>query len=267
MTGQRFDLAAVPHIVAKRRILRFREALLGITTCYTLVFCHRGDLGLQKLTCFDFAHPFWTILFGVEPARGFSADYQRTVEHRSVRHLVFMTGFALLLAIVAAIAGLPSRAATPPALRTLSVFPEATIVPDAGYIGERGEAIALRSHAGSLVVLNLWATWCAPCVSELPALDRLAAALPKTGYAVLAVSEDKGGAAVARPFLEKLGIARLKADADPQGKLMRAFDVRGLPTTLLILPDGRVHARLEGPAEWDQTEVIEFIRLLGVAKE
>jgi len=101
---------------------------------------------------------------------------------------------------------------------------------------------------GHVVVLNFWATWCIPCVAELPALDRLAAAEP--GFSVLAVSADRAGAEAVSPFLAAHRIAHLVTLLDPHMAAGQAFGVAGFPTTLVIDASGRLRGRLEGPADW-----------------
>ena len=122
--------------------------------------------------------------------------------------------------------------------------------------GELSRTIA--DYRGSGVVMNFWATWCAPCVREMPSLDRLQAKVP--GIRVLALSEDRGGAPVIENFYRQYGIANLDVLADRGGKLMRKLRVRGLPTTLLIDADGNEVGRVVGPVEWDQAPVRALIR-------
>ena len=114
--------------------------------------------------------------------------------------------------------------------------------------GEKRRTIA--DYRGSGVVMNFWATWCAPCVREMPSLDRLQAEAP--GIRVLALSVDRGGAPVIETFYRKYGISNLDVLADRGAKLMRKLGVRGLPTTLLIDSEGNEVGRVVGPAEWDQ---------------
>ena len=130
-----------------------------------------------------------------------------------------------------------------------------------------GGEVTLADFAGKVVLVNFWATWCAPCVREMPSLERLHDRLAGEGLAVLAVSNDRGGAGVVAPFLARLDLQSLPVYLDPKGKLAQAFDLAGLPTTLLIGRDGRVLARLLGPAEWDSEEAVAFLRhYLGQAK-
>lgn len=123
-----------------------------------------------------------------------------------------------------------------------------------------GAAARLADFSGQVVLVNFWATWCAPCVKEMPALERLHLQLAKEGLAVLAVSQDRSGAAVVTPFLGRINLQQLPVYLDPQGTLGRAFGVQGLPTTYLVGRDGRVLAALVGPAAWDSPEALAFLR-------
>ena len=128
--------------------------------------------------------------------------------------------------------------------------------PQNGFTNADGQEITLAAFEGQVVLLNFWATWCAPCVREMPTLDRLG----PEGLAVIAVSQDRGGLAVVAPFVEQLGLKHLKIYLDPRGALSRAFGLGGLPTTLLIDAEGRLVGGLEGPAEWDSEEALALIR-------
>ena len=132
-------------------------------------------------------------------------------------------------------------------------------VPGLQFLKPDGQSITLNDYKGMTIVLNVWATWCAPCVKEIPSLDRLADRLDGKKSVVLVVSQDKGGAAIARPFLERLGVRNLSAFADPSGKLSRVLGIRGLPTTFIIGPNGMAVARVEGPIEWDSEQVVRYI--------
>ncbi len=124
--------------------------------------------------------------------------------------------------------------------------------PDA-FTDLAGNPVRLADFEGRVVLLNFWATWCAPCVREMPALDRLQAALGDRGLAVVAVSIDRG-AKVIPPFAKRLGLARLGLYHDPEGALFQAFGVTGLPATFLIGRQGQIVGAYPGPAEWDGPE-------------
>jgi len=110
-----------------------------------------------------------------------------------------------------------------------------------------GAPAPLAAYKGRIVVLNFWATWCVPCVAELPELDRLAAS---GDVAVLAVSADRTGATVVRPFAAAHAITHLTLLLDPGSESVHALGVASFPTTLIIGKDGRLHGTLEGPAAW-----------------
>jgi hypothetical protein len=93
----------------------------------------------------------------------------------------------------------------------------------------------------------------------MPSLERLAARLPPERFVVVAVSQDKGGAAIAKPFLGRIGVTRLPLYVDPNGRVSRELGVRGFPTTILIAQSGVVFAKLEGPAEWDSDEIVAYL--------
>ena len=125
-----------------------------------------------------------------------------------------------------------------------------------------GAAAALRDHLGGrLTVLNVWATWCAPCRHEMPTLEALAADPPE-GVAVIALSTGRDPDAAIRRFRAEAGITALIDLRDPSGDLGRAAGVRGLPTTLILGPDGAELARLTGIADWSAPEAREVLEAL-----
>lgn len=127
---------------------------------------------------------------------------------------------------------------------------------------DESEQLGLDDFKGQIVVLNLWATWCAPCVHELPSLDRLQGKLGGSGLTVLALSMDREGAKTTQPFLEKLGIQNLELYSDPKAVTMRALKSASLPITLILDKKGRIVARYDGPAEWDGSDAVAFLRAL-----
>jgi thiol-disulfide isomerase/thioredoxin len=118
-------------------------------------------------------------------------------------------------------------------------------MPDVAFERPDGSPAQLPDFKGTPLLLNLWATWCAPCVAELPTLDR-AAATP--GIAVLAVSQDTQPDKVA-PFLAERGLKRLAPYRDPKLGLSLAF-AANLPTTIFFGADGRERWRFTGGMDW-----------------
>lgn len=134
------------------------------------------------------------------------------------------------------------------------------------FTGAEETETTLAAYAGTGLVVNFWATWCAPCITEMPSLAALKNTRPQ-GVDVLAVSEDRGGAAVAGPFLKTNGWENLGVAVDRKGSLLRAFGISGLPTTVLIDANGREAARLTGIAHWDSPEVAKILAACIAPKE
>lgn len=133
---------------------------------------------------------------------------------------------------------------------------------EAAFQNEAGAEHRLAGFAGKGLVVNLWATWCGPCVVEMPSLDHLAALVREEGIEVLALSQDRGGAEAVRAFYARAGVQHLGVWLDPRGAAARSWGARGLPTTLVIDRAGREAARLEGAAEWTTPALVERIRAL-----
>lgn len=147
--------------------------------------------------------------------------------------------------------------APPPALAVLKLEKTPKAAPKVTLTDAAGGRHALDAFKGRYVLLNLWATWCAPCVAELPALARLQAHAP--GLRVLAVNMDRAGVD-AGAFLKSHQAGTLRAWRDADMAMMRSFTAYGLPMTVLIDPEGKVIARAEGPAEWATPEAVKYFK-------
>ena len=127
-------------------------------------------------------------------------------------------------------------------------------LPDLSFQDGDGKKLTLTDFAGKTVLLNLWATWCAPCRDEMPALDALQAELGGADFTVAAVSVDTQAPEKARDFLTELKIEKLAFYADPTAKLFQDLKLAGravgLPTTILIDKEGCEIGYLPGPANW-----------------
>jgi thiol-disulfide isomerase/thioredoxin len=134
--------------------------------------------------------------------------------------------------------------------------------PDASFVAEDRTEHKLSDFRGRGMVVNLWATWCVPCVAEMPALAKLAASVAPFDIAVLPLSSDRGGIEVVQSFYRQHGITGLPALLDPRGQLARAWGARGIPTTFIIDKQGKVVARLEGAADWSAPQVVDLVRKL-----
>jgi len=139
-------------------------------------------------------------------------------------------------------------------------------VPELTFQDAAGHQRALKDWRGRYVLLNLWATWCAPCRQEMPALDALQAKLGGPDFEVVAVNIDTRDPEKPKAWIKEVGISRLAYYADPDAKVFqdlkaagRAF---GMPTTLLIDPQGCEIASLAGPAEWASNDALKLIEAL-----
>jgi thiol-disulfide isomerase/thioredoxin len=149
------------------------------------------------------------------------------------------------------------RAATPVAVAPLR-FTDFAGHP-ASLADFAGHPASLADFAGRVVLVNLWATWCTPCVQEMPSLDRLQASVGGADFQVVALSVDRGGVAVVAPFLERLGLRALTPYLDTEGMALKALAAPGLPTTILIDRQGREVGRMLGRTEWDSPEIRQII--------
>jgi thiol-disulfide isomerase/thioredoxin len=120
----------------------------------------------------------------------------------------------------------------------------------------------LDEFLGHGMVINLWATWCAPCVAEMPALATLSQALAPQDIAVLPLSSDRNGVKAVRAFFDAHGITGLPILLDPRGAAADAWGARGIPTTVLIDRKGMECARLEGAADWAAPAAAALVRQL-----
>jgi thiol-disulfide isomerase/thioredoxin len=147
----------------------------------------------------------------------------------------------------------PVPVAGPPPAVLGTWQPSATAGPalDVDFVDAAGAPVSLAAWRGRVVLVNLWATWCAPCIEEMPALDRVQAKLGGPDFAVVAIAVDRQGERVVRPFFEKLGLAHLVLHLDPANASLRALEARGLPVSVLLDREGRERGRVLGAAAWD----------------
>ncbi len=132
---------------------------------------------------------------------------------------------------------------------------EAIRLPESiSFFGREGR-VSLSAYKGRYVLLNIWATWCPPCVMELPSLDRLAQRSDPSRLKIFAVSIDENKTpADVFSFVEDNRLGGVARYIDRDGGLVDRLPLRGMPTTFLIGPDGRVLYRFEGDADWSGIE-------------
>lgn len=172
--------------------------------------------------------------------------------------------------IVAMAAGLssaawPAAAQEPDGLGKWRPVDPPTPAPEIAFEDGEGAKRTLADYRGQVVVLNFWATWCAPCIREMPSLARAQALLRGERVLVLPLSLDRNGRAKVDKFYEEARLEGLGRWIDPTAAAGRAFKLRGLPTTVVLDAAGREAARLEGEAAWDAPAMLA--RLTALARQ
>lgn len=174
-----------------------------------------------------------------------------------------LAGVVLAFVLFDRMAPPPPPPAPSPQARSLGQWQPATARGEPvalDFVDGAGAARSLAEWRGRVVLVNLWATWCAPCVEEMPALDRIAARLGGPDFDVVAISVDRQGAAVVTPFLGKLGLSRLAPYLDPSNAAVRVLGAPGLPVSVVLDRDGRELGRVLGAAEWDSPAFEALLR-------
>ena len=137
--------------------------------------------------------------------------------------------------------------------------PAPVALPDVVFRDAQGRETDLAAFRGKLVLLNLWATWCAPCREEMPELDELQAEMGGERFEVVALSVDSSGPEAVAAFLDKVGVTSLALYHDPSAKANFTLGAFGLPTTILISPEGDELGRMAGPAPWASADAVALI--------
>ncbi len=136
-------------------------------------------------------------------------------------------------------------------MRKLVVHSEPVELPDQTFTDPDGSEYSLADYAGQVVLVNFWATWCAPCREEMPDLDALQQTFGGDAFEVVTIATGRNSLAGIRAFFQEEEIEALPILLDPQGQLARRAGVLGLPVTVIMGPDGMELARLQGGAHWN----------------
>lgn len=144
-------------------------------------------------------------------------------------------------------------------MKNVTVASNPETISDFSFIDAQGKTHQISDFKGKVILLNFWATWCAPCREEMPSIDQLQAILGSDSFEVVAISHDLQGIERVTKFLNALKIQNLVAYNDKSLKSGRMNGVLGLPATLILDPENKEVARMVGPAEWDSKEAIDFL--------
>jgi thiol-disulfide isomerase/thioredoxin len=145
------------------------------------------------------------------------------------------------------------------ALAAFLVRPERKPVADLAFQDGAGKTVKLSDWKGRVVLINLWATWCAPCRKEMPELAAVQGKLGSQDFEVVAISIDRKGVEASAAFLKDTGADSLKLYVEPSSRILNDLQALGLPATVLVDRQGREIGRLLGPAEWDSPEAVKLI--------
>ncbi|WP_323784833.1 TlpA disulfide reductase family protein [Thalassovita sp.] len=135
-------------------------------------------------------------------------------------------------------------------------------LPDVGFMSETGAEARLQDYQGKYVLVNFWATWCAPCRAEMPMLDALQASYGGDRFEVVTIATGHNPPPAMKKFFADAGVENLPLHRDPKQMLARGMAVMGLPVSVLLDPEGREIGRLMGDADWSGTEARALIEAL-----
>jgi len=171
----------------------------------------------------------------------------------AIKHFTPYTLFTLLIILSA-----PSEAGK----GIIKVHDKPRILPNIVFSSPTQHHIYLSEYKGKWLLINIWATWCGPCIKELPSLDRLQKSFNIENLQIIAIAQDRGGKQQVEKYLDKLSLSTLGIYWDSSGKSQRDLRAMLLPTTILINTDGLEIARWIGSLEWDSPENLKTIEEL-----
>ena len=180
---------------------------------------------------------------------------------RHVRLAAYYTALALL-ANTAAADTAALEALRDGDMRKLNFLSEPVAASLTPFEDGTGAEVTLAAYEGQYVVLNFWATWCAPCRVEMPTLSALQAALGGDGFQVVTVATGRNDPIAMDMFFAEIGVDNLPLYRDPQQALARDMGVMGLPITVILDPAGMEIARLQGDADWNSDSARAIILAL-----
>ncbi len=136
-------------------------------------------------------------------------------------------------------------------MRKLVFHPVPKAVSTAGFIDETGAEMTLAAFQGQHVLLNFWATWCAPCRKEMPSLARLQTSMGGDEFQVVTLATGRNSPVAIDQFFAEQAIVELPKYRDPSSVLAREMGIAGLPISVILNPEGQEIARLRGDADWN----------------
>lgn len=152
-------------------------------------------------------------------------------------------------------------------MRKLVFHSKPKTLPDVAFSDIDGNELSLADYQGKWVLLNFWATWCAPCRAEMPTLSNLETQLGGDDFTVLTIATGRNPPPAIKRFFTEASIENLPTHIDPRQALSRPMAVLGLPVTIVINPEGQEIARLTGDAVWDDENAVTLIKAMISSEE
>jgi len=147
-------------------------------------------------------------------------------------------------------------------MRKLAFHADPIAGSDVPFMSEDGTELTLADFAGQFTVVNFWATWCAPCRKEMPDLSALQTELGGDDFQVVTVATGRNPLPAMKKFFDEIGVDNLPLHTDAKQTFARSMGVLGLPVTLIMDPQGREIARLQGDADWHSDSAVAIIKAL-----
>lgn len=173
---------------------------------------------------------------------------------------LFMQRVNLLSVIIVTLfimmSALSAHAQTP--LRKIAATP----APNISFYGKDGANLSLSQWRGKVVVVNLWATWCTPCIAEMPSLNEFAARYVPLGVTVIPLSIGQDDVAKIQAFYTQYGLNTFNVARDPEHAALRAFGVSGLPSSFIIDKAGNLVGQIDGATDWNDVQLNAYIKFL-----
>ena len=187
------------------------------------------------------------------------------------RLMVLFAGIAAVVAVIVlygiGFMDVHVTTAPPSVLNRLKLTNSQPLAPQIAFVDASGGKLSLADFKGRYVLVNLWATWCGPCINELPELARLQQALPKDRFVVAPVDVlERVDAAYLRDFLAMHAAATLPVYIDAERKTQQGFVANELPLTVLIDSNGHEIARAAGGQKWADPASIAWMKAISAPK-
>jgi len=144
-------------------------------------------------------------------------------------------------------------------MRKLRIHSEPIAGSDRPFMGEDGNEMTLADYEGRHIILNFWATWCAPCRAEMPLLSDLAKVFPEEDLEVVTIATGRNPRPAMERFFGEIEVDNLPLHTDARQGLARSLGVLGLPVTLVLDPEGNEIARLQGEADWSSESAVAVL--------